>query len=218
MRATLSIPVRDSFEPSHSAFRALTSFRVHLLAGMSARQAELRFMQKFGMRLLECRIVGMVGTLGALSLKQICHETDIEKAHASRLVNRLQQRGLIEKFEGRNDLRSISVELTGAGRALYEAIHADAVERNEVWLSVLSEPERLQFRDLVDRLIAQSRVMLDKSLPGAEAPRAPSADDRIAASASPESTDHAPVLLDAELARSLQAALAVALSPEAQSR
>jgi DNA-binding MarR family transcriptional regulator len=218
MRTTLSIPVRDSFERSHSAFRSLTSFRVHLLAGMSARQAELRFMQKFGMRLLECRIVGMVGTLGALSLKQICHETDIEKAHASRLVNRLQQRGLIEKFEGRNDLRSISVELTAAGRALYEAIHADAIERNEVWLSVLSAPERLQFRNLVDRLIEQSRVMLDKSLPSPQAPRAPSADDGVAASAPPGVADHTPVLLDAELARSLQAALAVALSPEAQSR
>ena len=219
MRTSPSIPVRDSLDPGREAFRALPSFRVHLLAGMTARQAELRFLRQFGLRLLECRIVGMVGTLGALSLKQICRETDIEKAHASRLVNRLQQRGLVEKYESSRDLRSISVELTAAGRALYDAIYADAIDRNEAWLSVLSADERRQFVGLVDRLIEQSRLMLAQDLPAAETPPVSSvAIDGAAETAAAQPAAGAQVVLDADLAHGLYTALAAALTPALESR
>ncbi|MEO7008219.1 MAG: MarR family winged helix-turn-helix transcriptional regulator [Caldimonas sp.] len=189
----------------------MPSFRVHLLAGMSARHAELRFVKQFGLRLLECRIVGMVGTLGALSLKQICGETDIEKAHASRLVDRLQQRGLVEKFESSHDLRSISVELTAAGRKLHKALYADAVERNEAWLSVLSADERRRFVGIVDKLIERSRAMLDGGANGA-ASKASAARDDAAARAPASGHSRPPVLLDGELARNLHLALGAALS------
>ncbi|MGH8797152.1 MAG: MarR family winged helix-turn-helix transcriptional regulator [Caldimonas sp.] len=212
MSASPSIPVRDSLDRGGEAFRTLPSFRVHLLAGMSARHAELRFVKQFGLRLLECRIVGMVGTLGALSLKQICSETDIEKAHASRLVDRLQQRGLVEKFESSHDLRSISVELTAAGRKLHKALYADAVERNEAWLSVLSADERRRFVGIVDKLIERSRAMLAASPADAGAkPRAARADDAAATAAAPGHNRPA-VLLDGELARNLHLALGAALS------
>lgn len=212
MSASPSIPVRDSLDRGREAFRTLPSFRVHLLAGMSARHAELRFVKQFGLRLLECRIVGMVGTLGALSLKQICRETDIEKAHASRLVDRLQQRGLVEKFESSQDLRSISVELTAAGRKLHKALYADAIERNEAWLSVLSANERRQFVALVDKLIEKSRAMLAASATGtASKPGAARADEAAAAAPAPGHS-RPPVLLDGELARNLHVALGAALS------
>lgn len=219
MRTTPSIPVRDSLDRGREAFRTLASFRVHLLAGLSARQAEVRFLRQFGLRLLECRIVGMVGTLGGLSLKQICFEADIEKAHASRLVNRLQQRGLVEKSEASHDLRSISIELTAAGRTLYDAIYADAIDRNKTWLSVLSADERRQFVRCVDKLIEQSRAMLAQSLPAAGAVPDASGDGRIdstAPAASAHRADPAPVVLDASLAQGLYAALAAALMPEAR--
>ena len=212
MSASPSIPVRDSLDRGREAFRTLPSFRVHLLAGMSARHAELRFLKQFGLRLLECRIVGMVGTLGALSLKQICSETDIEKAHASRLVDRLQQRGLVEKFESSHDLRSISVELTAAGRKLHKALYADAVERNEAWLSVLSADERRRFVGIVDKLIDRSRAMLDVGGAGAASKASAARDVEAAARAPASGHSRPPVLLDGELARNLYVALGAALS------
>ena len=138
------IPTHEGAAPRPGTFRALPSFRIHLLAGMSARHAEMRFVKQFGLRLLETRIIGLVGTFGALSLKEICRESDIEKSHASKLIGRLLQRGLVEKLEDAADQRAISVRLTDEGRRMHRALYADSVERNERWMAVLTPAERAQ--------------------------------------------------------------------------
>jgi len=205
------IPSHEEQLPRPGSFRALPSFRVHLLAGMSARHAELRFVKKFGLRLLETRIVGLVGSLGPMSLKAICQESDIEKSHASKLIDRLKQRGLVEKLEDSHDQRAISVRLTDDGQALHRALYADALERNEQWLSVLSQGERVRLLGLVEKLIGRTREIMGLDLHSLP-PSAPSrptdlqADQQVDAQAVPPS-----VALQLELARQLHAALGDAL-------
>lgn len=154
------IPTHEERLPRPGTFRALPSFRVHLLAGMSARHAELRFMQKFGLRLLEARVVGVIGTFGALSLKEFCQESDIEKSHASKLIAKLVQRGLLQKFGDSNDQRAISVRLSPEGQSLHKQIYADAFDRNERWLSVLDAEERARFLSTIEKLVDRTREML----------------------------------------------------------
>jgi len=161
----------DGLIPSHEAqvqrrskFRALSSFRIHLLAGMSVRHAEQRFIKHFGLRLLETRIIGLVGTLGDLSLKEICAESDIEKGHASRIVSRLIARGLVEKLGSKRDQRAICVRLTQAGQAMHAALYAESVARNARWLAVLTSEERDQLLALVEKLIVHTRVLLASDL------------------------------------------------------
>ncbi|MBP6899168.1 MAG: winged helix DNA-binding protein [Burkholderiaceae bacterium] len=196
------IPSHEEQLPRPGSFRALPSFRVHLLAGMSARHAEMRFVKKFGLRLLEARIVGLVGSLGPLSLKQICQESDIEKSHASKLIDRLRQRGIVEKLDSSNDQRAISVNLTDEGRALHRAIYEDAQQRNQTWLAVLGDGERQQLLALVEKLIARTRDMIaadQRGLPTAPPPPQPA------------EVEVPNVALDLELARRLHAALGQAL-------
>lgn len=154
------IPTHEDKLPQPGTFRALPSFRIHLLAGMSARHAELRFLQLFGLRMLEARVVGLVGAFGALSLKEICQESDIEKSHASKIIGRLVERGLVEKLGDNQDQRAISVRLTSEGQVLHRAIYTEAQQRNERWLSVLSERERAQLLASVEKLIVGTREML----------------------------------------------------------
>lgn len=166
------IPTHERELPAPGTFRALPSFRVHLLAGMSARHAEMRFVERFGLRLLEARVVGLVGSLGAMSLKEICQESDIEKSHASKIIGRLVQRGIVEKLDDNSDLRAISVRLTAAGHALHRDIYTEAQERNERWLSVLDAAERRQLLASIEKLIAQTRDMMGmehRPAPSAEA-------------------------------------------------
>jgi len=172
----------DGLIPSHEAqvqgrakFRALPSFRIHLLAGMSVRHAEQRFIKYFGLRLLETRILGLVGTLGALSLKEICAESDIEKGHASHIVTRLIQRGLVEKSGSKRDQRAISVRLTQAGQAVHAALYAESVARNARWLAVLTPAERDQLLTLVEKLIVNTRALLASDLQELPPPVVPTA-------------------------------------------
>lgn len=191
------IPTHGARTPAPGTFSALPSFRVHLLAGMSARHAELRFVKHFGLRLLEARVLGLVGTFGALSLKQICAESDIEKSHASRLISRLMQRGLVEKLDDAADLRAISVRLTPEGVRMHRAVYADSLARNERWLSVLSEAERAQLLATVEKLLLHTRTLMGSDVAEAPPPRA----------------DTGPqVVLDERLARLLHGALGAALA------
>lgn len=189
------IPTHEDKRPQPGTFRALPSFRVHLLAGMSARHAELRFLERFDLRLLEARVVGLVGTFGALSLKEICQESDIEKSHASKIIGRLVQRGIVEKLDDSSDQRAISVRLTPQGRELHQSIYAEALERNERWLSVLDAQERRQLFSAVEKLIERTREML-----GVEAGPVPVASQAAVAPA-------ATLALDLELARRLHGLL-----------
>lgn len=196
------IPSREEPLQRPARFRALPSFRIHLLAGMSARHAEQRFIKHFGLRLLETRVIGLVGTFGALSLKEICAESDIEKSYASRIIGRLMQRGLVEKLDSETDQRSISVRLTEEGRSVHAALYADSVARNERWLSVLSADERQQLLATVEKLIGSTRALLASDFQETPPP-------------SPQALAPASVPLDAELARQLHEALGAVLGSAA---
>jgi len=192
------IPSREEPVQRPAKFRTLPSFRIHLLAGMSARHAEQRFIKHFGLRLLETRVIGLVGTFGALSLKEICAESDIEKSYASRIIGRLMQRGLVEKLDSEVDQRSISVRLTEEGRSVHAALYAESVARNERWLSVLSADERQQLLATVEKLIGSTRSLLASDFLETPPP-------------APEPKGLPKVSLDAGLARQLHEALSAVL-------
>lgn len=197
-----TIPTHEQLALGPSMFRALPSFRIHLLAGMSARHAEIRFLKRFGIRLLEARILGLLGAFNALSLKEICRESDIEKSHASRLIARLQERGLVEKTEGDKDLRSICVCLSSAGLVMHRALYAESQERNAIWLSVLTEQEQQQMLACVEKLVDRTRTMLEADAAGTDAPLAKAVEPSVSAL----------VGLDRDLAQQLYQALGHSLN------
>lgn len=171
------IPTFEGKAPEPGTYRSLPSFRLHLLAGLSARQVELRLIERFDLRLPEARVIGLVGTFGALSLKEICQEADIEKSHASKLIARLVQRGLVEKLGDSADQRAISVRLSEDGRSLHATMYTDLQDRNAQWLSVLDASERAVLLAALEKLIAHTRDMMGlqtamRSVPEAATPLA----------------------------------------------
>ncbi len=77
---------------------------------------ERLYQQQFGLNLREYRIIGLTGSLGDASFRQICTESNLDKAHVSRLIDRLVKRGLITKVSDPADQRTIKVKLTERGR------------------------------------------------------------------------------------------------------
>ncbi len=143
------------------SFRTLPSFRLHVLADLYGRFADAHYRRDFGLKLIECRVFGIVGGFGEVSFKRLCQEGDIEKSYASRIVNGLCEGGYIEKAENTADQRSIMLSLTKRGREMHHALHADTVALNERWLSVLSEEQRKVFRiclvPLIERVVEMER-------------------------------------------------------------
>ena len=145
--------------PDSLNFHQLASLRVELLARQSRRHADADYRRTIGLGVLQCRVIGMVGSQGPLTLRELCIGTDIEKTYASRLVAKLAARGLLKKSP-EADQRSFVIALTTAGQRTYDRIYRIAQARNERWLAALSQQQRETFFDCLDLLASASRKLI----------------------------------------------------------
>ena len=149
--------------------RDLVSYRLHVLANLSARWAEARYQQRFGLKLLEWRAMALLGGYGPQSLNELARGAGLEKSYASRTVAGLIRRKLVSSAPDDRDARAKLFALTRSGKALYAKVFDDAIARSEAWLSVLSAAESAVLMDLLDRLTEHARKLESGENAGREA-------------------------------------------------
>ncbi len=145
--------------PEVQGIRDLISYRLHVLANLSARWAEVRYQRRFGLKLLEWRAMALLGGYDPQSLNELAKGAGLDKSYASRTVAGLIARKLVSSTRDDRDARGKLFELTRSGRALYRKVFEDAVERSLAWQSVLSADENAALMDMLDRLTEQARVL-----------------------------------------------------------
>ena len=145
--------------PAPSGIKDLISYRLHVLANLSARWAQVRYQQRFGLRLLEWRAMALLGGYEPQSLNELARGAGLEKSYASRTVAGLIRRKLVSSAPDDRDARGKLFELTRSGKALYRKVFDDAVARSGAWLSVLSEAEGAALMDMLERLTEQARLL-----------------------------------------------------------
>jgi DNA-binding MarR family transcriptional regulator len=135
--------------------RRLEIYQLQLLARATERQAEAELERRFGLRMLESRVIAIVATAGATPFKQLVASGQFDKGYASRLVAGLVKKGLILSEVDPGDLRATILHLTAAGQKLFLSIHELATRHNELWLSTLPKAERAAFKSALARLLIQ---------------------------------------------------------------
>src|SRR5678815_998047 len=83
---------------SMTEIRQLLSYRLHEVANLLSRGAELRYRREFGVSLWEWRSLALLG--GArepVSLNLLAHAAGIHKSQMSRVVSGLSKRGLVRR-------------------------------------------------------------------------------------------------------------------------
>jgi DNA-binding MarR family transcriptional regulator len=189
-----------------SVLRWLPSVRLHILASAFRRLAEDHYERRFDLKFLDHRIIGAIGALGEVSFKRVCEEARLEKSYASRLINRLQERGLIEKIGDPGDQRAVVLRLTPEGRRVHGQLQAASAALNERWLSVLRPEQREVFLTCLRLLTDQVASLNDQGVADADLSTVPVADPAGPAPAAPDG-----VRLDVATARRLYDLLGAAL-------
>jgi DNA-binding MarR family transcriptional regulator len=133
-----------------------------VLARVSERFFEQYYQREFGLSLLECRMIGITGDFGQLSFKRLCETANLDKSHASRLIDRLIKRRLLHKISHPSDQRSVMLGLTPSGRQCHRALHARARALADRWLSALTRDARRVFQDSLVKLVEQMRAMSEE--------------------------------------------------------
>ena len=143
--------------------RDLISYRLHVVANLISRGAELRYRRQFGVSLWEWRTVAHLGaTREPLSLNELARFAGIHKSQMSRVVTGLTERKLVLRAPDAEDARGVRLTLSKAGRKLYLDLIGAATERDELFRRVLTKDETEAFDKVLGKLTGQARELIER--------------------------------------------------------
>jgi DNA-binding MarR family transcriptional regulator len=117
-----------------------------------------RQLRQRGMTLTQWRVLGFLRDRDDLIISELADHTVTDQATLSRALDRLAERGMIERVVDDQDSRQFKIHLTPVGKREYESLseHGDAVE---AWaMGNLSRDERALLRTLLNQVSDAMRV------------------------------------------------------------
>ncbi|MSQ62953.1 MAG: MarR family transcriptional regulator [Betaproteobacteria bacterium] len=143
--------------------RELLSYRLHRVANLLSRGAEMRYRREFGVSLWEWRTVALLGGAGEpQSLNELARAAGMDKGQMSRVVSGLTRRKIVFRKADANDARGIRLSLTQPGKRLYRKLISAAAERNSAFLGCLSAKERACLEQAMAKLAREARSFILK--------------------------------------------------------
>ena len=140
--------------------RELISYRLHTVANLLSRGAELRYRREFGVSLWEWRTIALLGAVTEpLSLNHLAHAAGIHKSQMSRVVSGLTRRKLVLRAANG---REVALTLTKPGRRIYAGLISAATERDEAFNNCLSRNEKEVLERCLAKLAGQARELIRK--------------------------------------------------------
>jgi MarR family transcriptional repressor of emrRAB len=97
--------------------------------------------------------LNLIGTYPGQSIDSLSRTLQLSHSGAVRLVDRLVERGLVEKLPG-PDRRSVSLSLTGDGEQEVQSVFQERRSRLQQALEVLSDPEQAQLQAMLKKMLA----------------------------------------------------------------
>jgi len=128
-RAQLVEDLLDQMTPWNPEER-LSAFRSFLVGSLS---------------LVHIHVLTILEIQGPLSMSRLAEELDVSVASATGIVNRMEERGLVERRHGESDRRIVSVHPTRAGGEVFERLHRRRREKLTKLLDRLSDAELQAF-------------------------------------------------------------------------
>jgi len=139
-------------EPVALLLADFVPFRLNRLAAVVSENLSEIYRQRFGLEIPEWRVLVTIGGRGECSAQHIAASTRMHKTRVSRAVAALEQRALLGRALNAEDGRELRLQLTKAGRRVYELLVPLALERERQLLSCLGERHQRAFREALASL------------------------------------------------------------------
>ena len=132
-------------------------YRLNVLASLTSQALAQIYEVRFGLTIPAWRVVATLGQYGFRTARDIAAHGVMHKSTVSRAVSQLEGRGLVRRKANRDDRREELLELTEAGRTVYEAVVPEALAFEERLLSVLTSAEHGALIGVLDKLDRHAR-------------------------------------------------------------
>ena len=127
----------------------------HMLSNRISRSFS-RELERFDVSVAEWRVMLSLASGFGISGQEITNRWAMDKMAVSRAIGSLEQRGWITRRKNSRDRRSLDLELTGQGLAMYERMLPSANEHYHKLVAGLDEGEMTAFRQTLLSMIAEA--------------------------------------------------------------
>lgn len=133
-------------------FQDLKTLTILLRATNSIEQKIKEDISSYGLNLSEFGALEVLYHKGPLPVQSICEKVLIANSSMSYVIERLTQKGLIEKVKNIEDRRIHTIELSDRGRQLIGDIYPRHLAHMRSVIDVLSEDEENELQRLLKKL------------------------------------------------------------------
>ena len=135
-------------------------YRLSLLSNTVSQGIAAIYRKAHGLSVTEWRVVAILGRFPGLTATEIMHRGAMDKVAVSRAVNKLQEKGLVERSPHDEDRRRLPLNLTKSkGAPLFHKIVPKALAYEKQVLSALSSDELVRLNQLIDKLQASTEAL-----------------------------------------------------------
>jgi DNA-binding MarR family transcriptional regulator len=139
----------------------LISYRLHVVANLLSRGAELRYRREFGVSLWEWRTIALLGAAEQpMSLVQLAKAAGVDKGQLSRVVTGLTRRRLVRRDAHPGDGRGVRLTLSSTGRRMYTGLIRAAAERDRVVRKCLSSREAKLLEQALAKIATEAGALI----------------------------------------------------------
>lgn len=127
-------------------------YQLSVLSNLVSQEIAQAYGERFGLAVTEWRIIAVLGRFPGLSAVGVAERSAMDKVAVSRAVARLLERGLLHRETHDDDRRRSVLELSEAGRRVYDEVAPQALAYERDLLAPLDAAERRVLSELLDRL------------------------------------------------------------------
>ncbi|MBT5428663.1 MAG: winged helix-turn-helix transcriptional regulator [Rhodospirillaceae bacterium] len=114
--------------------------------------------------LREWRIILILGAEGRSTINEVADRVAMDRGGTSRSISRLEQRGLIERFDDSKDRRRSLVDLNTTGVSIHKDLVQFSKDREKLILKNVALTDQKLLNELLHKLIDNLDQLLDGSI------------------------------------------------------
>lgn len=129
------------------------TYRLHLLSKLSDVKSKQIYQDAINLSLAEARSLSAIGSFAPLSINELAARSNLTKGQASRAAQLMVEKEYVIKKDSADDGRGVELSLTPKGKNTFEKLLPLIDTRNKEIFGCLSESEKKQLDQLIDRVI-----------------------------------------------------------------
>lgn len=144
----------ETYEPSESIGYLMTRVKVEMLAALDRELAADAHLSALGVTSAQFVVmVRLVGAADRKSASDLCKDLSYDAGAMTRMIDRLEKKGLVRRMRCVKDRRLIYLEATEAGRAAYPRMLEISVAVQNRFLRGMELPDARRLRDYLTRML-----------------------------------------------------------------